>query len=198
VHGLLALMEVQASRREARRGPDGEPVLLLDQDRSRWDPVAIRRGLVSLDRAERLGGAHGPYALQAAIAAVHARAAAPEDTDWEGLVELYDRMTEVDPSPVVDLNRAAAVAMAHGPAAGLEQLDRLGDEPRLRGYHLLPSVRGNLLADLGRSAEAHAEFVRAAAMTGNERERRLLLARAEAARDAGRNSSSTVSRTGGP
>jgi RNA polymerase sigma factor (sigma-70 family) len=179
VHGLVALMELQASRLRARVGRDGEPVLLLDQDRSRWDWLLIRRGLVALARAERLGGALGPYGLQAAIAACHARARVPEDTDWVRIAALYDGLAALVPSPVVELNRAVAVGMAFGPAAGLELADALVDEPALRHYHLLPSVRGDLLAKLGRRAEAAAEFRRAAALTENARERALLLARGQ-------------------
>jgi RNA polymerase sigma factor (sigma-70 family) len=182
VHGLVALMEIQASRAAARTGPDGKPVLLLDQDRARWDRLLIRHGLAALDRAEALGGGFGPYALQAAIAACHARASRAEETDWVRIAALYDALAMLAPSPVVELNRAVAVAMAFGPAAGLEVVDALGDEPALAGYHLLPSVRGDLLARLGRLAEAQAEFERAAALTRNERERELLLARAAAHR----------------
>ena len=171
-------MEIQASRSAARTGPDGEPVLLLDQDRSRWDRLLIRRGLAALDRAEALGGGFGPYALQAAIAACHARARSAEETDWARIAALYDALAMLAPSPVVELNRAVAVAMAFGPAAGLEVVDALRDEPALASYHLLPSVRGDLLARLGRIAEAQAEFERAAALTRNERERELLLGRA--------------------
>jgi RNA polymerase sigma factor (sigma-70 family) len=178
VQGLLALMEIQASRLGARSGPDGEPVLLLDQDRSRWDPLLIRRGLEALERAQRLGGALGPYALQAAIAACHAVARTPEDTDWERIAALYDALAQLSPSPVVELNRAVAVGMAFGPAAGLELADQLADAPALARYHLLPSVRGDLLAKLGRHDEARAEFERAAEMTDNSRERTLLLERA--------------------
>jgi RNA polymerase sigma-70 factor, ECF subfamily len=178
VHGLVALMEIQASRFGARRGPSGEPVLLLDQDRSRWDPLLIRLGLASLERAERLGGALGPYALQAAIAACHARARTPEDTDWARIAALYDALAQLTPSPVVELNRAVAVGMAFGPAAGLELADRLTGEPSLARYHLLPSVRGDLLAKLGRRTEARAELERAASLTENARERELLLERA--------------------
>ncbi|MDP9383187.1 MAG: RNA polymerase sigma factor [Chloroflexota bacterium] len=177
VHGLVALMELQASRLRARLGPSGEPVLLLDQDRARWDQLLIRRGLTALDRAERLGGALGPYALQAAIAACHARARTPEQTDWAAISALYDALAQIAPSPVVELNRAVALAMAFGPAAGLELVDALTSEPSLKGYHLLPSVRGDLLARLGRLDEAHAEFERAAALTRNVRERELLLDR---------------------
>ena len=180
VHGLVALMEIQASRLRTRVGPSGEPVLLLDQDRARWDHLLIRRGLSALSRAEELGSVLGPYALQAAIAACHARARTPEETDWARIAALYDALAQVAASPVVELNRAVAVAMAFGPAAGLELVDRLGSEPALQGYHLLPSVRGDLLAKLGRSREARIEFERAAALTLNERERKLLLERASA------------------
>ena len=180
VHGLVALMEIQASRLRTRVGPSGEPVLLLDQDRARWDHLLIRRGLSALERAERLGSPLGPYALQAAIAACHARARSPEETDWARIAALYDALAQVAASPVVELNRAVAVAMAFGPAAGLELVDRLGSEPALQGYHLLPSVRGDLLAKLGRPQEARIEFERAAALTLNERERKLLLERASA------------------
>jgi len=182
VHGLLALMELQASRAAARVGPGGEPVLLADQDRSRWDLVLVRRGLEALARAERLaeagGSGLGPYALQAEIAACHARARSAQETDWIRIAALYDALAQLAPSPVVELNRAVAVAQAFGPAAGLELADALLDEPALRGYHLLPSVRGELLARLGRAGEARAELVRAAAMAGNERERALLMERA--------------------
>ena len=180
VHGLVALMEIQASRSRARTGPSGEPVLLLDQDRARWDHVLVRRGLVALERAEALGGAQGPYALQAAIAACHARARTPAETDWARIAELYGALARLTPSPVVELNRAVAVAMAFGPAAGLELVDALTAEPALRGYHLLPSVRGDLLAKLGRFDEARAECARAASLTRNARERELLLERAAA------------------
>jgi RNA polymerase sigma factor (sigma-70 family) len=180
VHGLVALMEVQASRLRARTGPDGEPVLLLDQDRSRWDRVLIGRGLAALQRAEDAGRALGPYALQAAIAACHARARTAEETDWARIAALYEALTELTPSPVVELNRAMAVAMAYGPAAGLELVDRLADVPALRDYHLLPSARGDLLVKLGRPREARVEFERAAALTRNERERALLAGRAAA------------------
>jgi RNA polymerase sigma factor (sigma-70 family) len=181
VHGLVALMEIQASRARARIGPSGEPVLLLDQDRSRWDRLLVRRGLAALERAEALpGGAHGPYALQAAIAACHARARAPEETDWARIASLYDALARVVPSPVVELNRAVAVGMANGPAAGLELVDALTQEPSLQNYHLLPSVRGDLLGRLGRFDEARAECERAASLTRNARERDLLLARAAA------------------
>ena len=180
VHGLVALMEIQASRSRARVGPSREPVLLLDQDRGRWDQLLIRRGLAALGRAEELGGAPGPYALQAAIAACHARAHTAEQTDWAGIVALYGRLAELVPSPVVELNRAVAVAMASGPAAGLQLVDALTSEPSLKAYHLLPSVRGDLLVKLGRVEEARAEFERAASLTRNAPERNLLLARAAA------------------
>jgi len=179
VHGLVALMEIQASRAGARVGPAGEPVLLLDQDRGRWDRLLIRRGLAALERAEALGGESGAYALQATIAACHARAGAPERTDWVRIAALYAALAQRAPSPVVELNRAVALGMAFGPQAGLELVDQLLSEPALSDYHLLPSVRGDLLARLGRHDEACAEFERAAALTGNARERRLLLARAE-------------------
>ncbi|MBA2446772.1 MAG: RNA polymerase sigma factor, partial [Chloroflexi bacterium] len=175
VHGLVALMEIQASRSRARIGPSGEPVLLLDQNRARWDQLLIRRGLTALERAEKLGGARGPYALQAAIAACHARAGTPAETDWERIAALYHTLSQVAPSPVVELNRAVAIAMAYGPAAGLELVDGLASEPSLQGYHHLPGVRGDLLAKLGRSEEARAELERAAALTRNARERDLLL-----------------------
>jgi RNA polymerase sigma factor (sigma-70 family) len=178
VHGLVALMEIQASRTRARIGPAGEPVLLLDQNRARWDHVLIRRGLAALARAEALGGAHGSYTLQAAIAACHARAVTAADTDWTRIAALYTALAERAPSPVVELNRAVAIAMAFGPAAGLALVDELAAEPALAGYHLLPSVRGDLLAKLGRFAEAQAELERAAALTRNARERALLLDRA--------------------
>jgi RNA polymerase sigma-70 factor (ECF subfamily) len=178
VHGLVALMELQASRARARVGPSGEPILLLDQNRARWDRLLIRRGLAALARAEQLGGAGGPYALQAAIAACHARAATADATDWARIAALYETLAEVAPSPVVELNRAVAVAMADGPAAGLAIADALLEEPALEGYHLLPTVRADLLAKLGRLDEARAELARAAAMTRNARERRLLEARA--------------------
>jgi RNA polymerase sigma factor (sigma-70 family) len=181
VHGLVALMEIQASRARARTGPAGEPILLLDQERARWDQLLIRRGLQALARAEALGGELGPYALQAAIAACHARARTGAETDWNRIVALYGALTAVAPSPVVELNRAVAVAMAFGPARGLEVLEGIRAEPALAGYHLLPSVRGDLLWKLGRVAEARAEFERAAALTRNARERDLLLARAAAA-----------------
>ncbi|AOK49326.1 MULTISPECIES: RNA polymerase sigma factor [Burkholderia] len=178
VHGLVALMEIQASRMHARVDARGRPVLLLDQDRSRWDPLLIRRGLAALARSEALGGASGPYALQAALAACHARARSAADTDWEQIVALYDALAQVAPSPVVELNRAVAVGMAFGPAAGLEIVDGLAADPALARYHWLPSVRGDLLAKLGRRDEARAEFRRAAGMTLNAREREMLLARA--------------------
>jgi len=181
VHGLVALMEIQASRVRARAGPSGEPILLLDQDRSRWDRLLINRGLAGLTRAEELGGARGPYALQAAIAACHARAFRPEDTDWAGIAGLYGVLAEVMPSPVVELNRAVAVSMASGPHAGLDLVDVLAAEPSLRGYHLLPSVRGDLLMKLGRPDEARAEFERAAALTSNAQERDLSARRARSA-----------------
>ncbi len=180
VHGLVALMEIQASRSRARVGPAGEPILLLAQDRSRWDRLLIGRGLAALERAERLGGAFGPYALQAAIAACHARARVSEETDWARIAALYDALAQLTPSPVVELNRAVALAMACGPAAGLEAADRLTSESALAGYHLLPSVRGDLLAKLGRFEEARRELERAASLTRNARERELLLERAAA------------------
>ncbi|MEU6236714.1 sigma-70 family RNA polymerase sigma factor [Kitasatospora sp. NPDC047058] len=176
VHGLAALLEFQAARTAARTGPDGQPVLLADQNRARWDRLLIRRGFAALQRAGT-----GPYSVQAAIAACHAKAARYEDTDWATIAALYGRLMALTPSPVVELNRAVAVSMAHGPAAALELVDALADDPALRGYHLLPSVRGDLLARLGRAGEARAEFERAAALTRNERERELLLRRAEAA-----------------
>jgi RNA polymerase sigma-70 factor (ECF subfamily) len=178
VHGLVALMELQASRSRARVGPSGEPILLDDQDRSRWDYVLVTRGLVALERAMSLTAPLGPYALQAAIAACHARARTPEDTDWKQIVALYDALAQVMPSPVVELNRAVAVSMAFGPEAGLELVDALADEPSLRDYHLLPSVRGDLLAKLGRGHEARREFERAAALATNAHARRLLRERA--------------------
>jgi RNA polymerase sigma factor (sigma-70 family) len=178
VHGLVALMEIQASRSHARVGPKGEPILLLDQDRGRWDQLLIRRGLAALQRAEKLGGALGPYALQAAIAACHARARTADETDWKRIASLYDDLARLMPSPIVELNRAVALAMAFGPAAGLEVIDTLASEPSLKAYHLLPSVRGDFLFKLGRFAEAQAEFERAATMTQNARERELLLDRA--------------------
>jgi RNA polymerase sigma factor (sigma-70 family) len=180
VHGLVALMEIQASRSRARVGPAGEPILLLEQDRGRWDQLLIRRGLAALERAEALGGAHGLYALQAAIAACHARARTPDATDWVRIAGLYDELALRAPSPVVELNRAVAAGMAFGPAAGLGLVDQLVAEPSLKGYHLLPSVRGDLLAKLARHDEARVEFERAASLTRNMRERELLLARAAA------------------
>ena len=182
VHGLVALMEIQASRFGARTGPSGEPILLLDQNRARWDQLLIRRGLSALKRTEDLGGAHGPYALQAAIAACHARARTAPETDWPRIVSLYETLAEVTPSPVVELNRAVAVAMAYGPQAGLDLVDELKAEPSLKSYHLLPSVRGELLKKLGRLDEAREEFERAASMTENVRERELLLERVAATR----------------
>ena len=185
VHGLVALMEIQASRTRARTGPSGEPVLLLDQNRARWDQLLIRRGLAALERAERLGGAYGPYTPQAAIAACHARARAAEETDWRRIAALYDELAELTPSPVVELNRAVAHAMAFGPSVGLELVDALTSEPALKTYHFLPSVRGDFLFKLGRLDEARGEFERAAALTRNARERDLLLDRAAAcAREA--------------
>jgi RNA polymerase sigma-70 factor, ECF subfamily len=178
VHGLVALMEIQASRFGARIGPSGEPVLLLDQHRAHWDQLLIRRGLAALARAESLGGANGPYALQAAIAACHARARTAEETDWARIASLYEALARVAPSPVVELNRGVAVAMAFGPAAGLELVDALTSEPSLQSYHLLPSVRGDLLSKLGRFDEGRLEFERAASLTKNARERELLLERA--------------------
>jgi RNA polymerase sigma-70 factor (ECF subfamily) len=178
VHGLVALMEIQASRSRARVGPSGEPVLLLDQDRARWDHLLIGRGLAALERAERLGRNPGPYALQAAIAACHARARTAEETDWARIAALYETLAQATPSPVVELNRAVAVAMALGPAAGLALVDELTSEPALASYHLLPSVRGDLLLKLGRSEEARLEFERAASLTRNGAERALLLDRA--------------------
>ena len=179
VHALVALMEIQASRSAARTGPSGEPILLLDQNRALWNQLLIRRGLAALDRAEKLGGARGAYALQAAIAACHARAHTPEETNWPRIVDLYEELGQLTPSPVVELNRAVAVAMAFGPAAGLEIVDMLVSEPSLKTYHLLPSVRGDFLFKLGRLAEAQAEFERAAALTRNAREREFLFARAQ-------------------
>ncbi|WP_459570858.1 RNA polymerase sigma factor [Cupriavidus sp. 8B] len=182
VHGLVALMEIQASRTHARVDAQGRPVLLLDQDRSRWDHLLIRRGLVALARAEELGGALGPYALQAALAACHARATAAADTDWAQIAAIYDALSEVAPSPVVELNRAVAIGMAFGPEAGLELVNALLTESSLAKYHLLPSVRGDLLLKLGRFDEARAEFERAAGMTRNAREREFLLGRAREVR----------------
>ena len=182
VHGLVALMELQASRMHARVGASGEPILLLDQDRGRWDQLLIRRGLAALERAEALARPLGPYTLQAAIAACHARARTNDATDWKKIVALYDGLVEVTQSPVVELNRAVAVSMAFGPLEGLDLVDALVDEPTLRGYHLLPSVRGDLLEKLGRTEDARAEFERAASLAQNSRERELLLARAQASR----------------
>jgi RNA polymerase sigma factor (sigma-70 family) len=180
VLGLVALMEIQASRARARVDANGDPILLLDQDRVRWDRLLIGRGLAALARTEALGGAHGPYALQAAIAACHARAPVAADTDWSRIAALYEQLAAVTPSPIVELNRAVAVAMAHGPAAGLAIVDALEHESSLAGYHLLPSVRADFLAKLGRHSEARAELERAAALTKNARERALLLERAAA------------------
>ncbi len=183
VHGLVALMEIQASRSAARISSSGEPILLFDQNRARWDRILIGRGLTALERAERLGSPLGPYQLQAAIAACHARAVTPADTDWIRIVELYGQLVEIAPSPIVDLNRAVAVSMAFGPQAGLDAVDRLTSEPALKSYHLLPSVRGDLLMRLNRFEEAREEFDRAATLTRNERERALLLNRARACRE---------------
>jgi RNA polymerase sigma factor (sigma-70 family) len=182
VHGLVALMEIQASRFKARIGPSGEPILLLDQDRARWDQLLIRRGLAALDRAEALNPTRGPYTLQAAIAACHARARTAGETDWSRIAALYHGLAHASPSPVVELNRAVAVSMAYGPAAGLDLVDQLVSEPSLRDYHLLPSVRGDLLFKLGRFEEARIELENAAALAGNQRERELLLDRAEECR----------------
>ncbi len=178
VHGLVSLMEIQASRSNARTARDGTPILLLDQDRSKWNQILIRRGLAALEQAATLDGLRGPYALQAAIAACHARAGRPGDTDWKRIVALYDELAMVTPSPIIELNRAVAYAMAYGPEAGLRVLEPIMDAPQLRNYHLLPSVRGDFLARLGRHDEARAEFARAAGMTQNEQERVLLLKRA--------------------
>jgi RNA polymerase sigma-70 factor (ECF subfamily) len=180
VHGLVALMEIQASRARARVNQSGEPILLLEQNRAQWDQLLIRRGLAALNRAERLGGADGPYALQAAIAACHARARTADETDWPRIVSLYEALGQLMPSPIVELNRAVAVAMASGPAAGLRLVDALSAEPSLQNYHLLPSVRGDFLKKLSRFAEAQVEFERAASLTRNARERELLLDRARA------------------
>jgi RNA polymerase sigma factor (sigma-70 family) len=180
VHGLVALMEIQASRSRARVSPSGDPILLFNQNRALWDHLLIRRGLAALDRTGKLGGGRGPYALQAAIAACHARSLAPEQTDWPRIVSLYAELAQLAPSPVVELNRAVAVSMAFGPAAGLELVDALNSEESLQGYHLLPSVRGDLLAKLGRFDAARTELERAASLTRNARERKLLLERAEA------------------
>jgi RNA polymerase sigma factor (sigma-70 family) len=184
VHGLVALMEIQASRLRARTGPTGAPILLLDQDRGKWDRLLIRRGLAALARAEQLGGARGPYALQAAIVACHARARTADETDWERIVALYDALAELTPSPIVELNRAVAVSMAYGPALALELVDALRSEPALKSYHLLPSVRGDLLMKLGRLSEAKPEFEHAASLTRNARERELLLERSRKAAPA--------------
>ena len=180
IHGLVALMEIQASRSGARTSASGEPILLLDQNRARWNQLLIHRGLTALERAEKLGGAHGPYVLQAAIVAFHARARTAAETDWARIVALYNELAQLAPSPVVELNRGVAVAMAFGPAAGLDIVDALTSEPSLKSYHLLPSVRGDLLRKLGRFDEARAEFERAAGLTRNARERELLLERARA------------------
>ncbi len=184
VHGLVALMEIQASRSRARMGPSGEPVLLLDQNRALWDQLLIRRGLAALERAEQLNNLLGPYALQAELAACHARAHTPEETDWQRIATLYAQLAQLAASPIVELNRAVAVAMASGPASGLEIVDALTSEPSLASYHLLPSVRGDLLAKLGRFDEARPEFERAATLTRNARERELLLERARACGDS--------------
>ena len=180
VHGLVALMEIQASRLRARVGPKGEPIVLLDQNRAKWDHVLIRRGLAALERAASLGGALGPFALQAAIAACHARARAADETDWQRIASLYQALAQVTPSPIVELNRAVALSMAFGPAAGLALVDTLTSEPTLANYHLLPSVRGDFLRKLGRFEEARVELERAASLTRNARERSLLLDRARA------------------
>jgi len=179
VHGIVALMEIQASRSRARVSASGEPILILDQNRALWDQLLIRRGLAGLERAQKLGGSHGPYTLQAAIAACHARALVPEETEWERIAALYAELAQLMPSPIVDLNRAVAIAMAFGPQAGLALVDQLAAEPALQSYHLLPSVRGDLLTKLGRFDEARGEFERAASLTSNARERELLLERAQ-------------------
>lgn len=184
VHGLVALMEIQASRLRARTSPSGEPILLLDQDRGRWDQLLIRRGLASLERAEKLGGANAPYALQAAIVACHARARTPDETDWPRIASLYDALAAVVPSPVIELNRAVAVGMAFGPAEGLEVIDSVAREPALKGYHLVPAARADMLEKLGRNDEARREFERAASLTRNARERDLLLKRAKSNEDS--------------
>ena len=186
VHGLVALMEIQASRAAARVGRAGEPILLLEQDRSRWDQLLISRGLAALERSQKLGGSRGPYTLQAAIAACHARATVPADTNWARIASLYQELLEYSPSPVIELNRAVAVAMAFGPAAGLEIVETLTQEPSLKTYHLLPSVRGDLLSKLDRNEEACTEFERAASLTRNAREHELLLNRARACAEAHR------------
>jgi RNA polymerase sigma factor (sigma-70 family) len=185
IHGLAALMEIQASRLKARVGPDGEPVLLLDQNRARWNHLLIQRGLAALERAERLGDSFGPYALQASIAACHARAKTAEETDWVRIAALYDALVEISPSPVIDLNRAVALSMAYGPEVGLEVVDGLTGEASLNNYHLLPAVRGDLLSKLGRYEEAAREFEQAASLTHNSRERDLLLDRARETRRSG-------------
>lgn len=182
VHGLVALMEIQASRSHARIGPSGEPILLLKQNRARWDQLLIHRGLESLERALKLGGSSGPYVVQAQIAACHAHARTPEETDWNRIAQLYASLSKATQSPIVELNRAVAVAMANGPALGLAVADALISEPALKHYHLLPSVRGDLLEKLGRFAEARTEFERAASQTRNAREREVLLERAESLR----------------
>jgi predicted RNA polymerase sigma factor len=187
VHGLVALMEIQASRAKARINAAGEPILLPDQDRALWDQLLIRRGLTALERTQNLGGTLGPYALQAAIAACHARALTATETDWARIAALYDALTQLSPSPVVELNRAVAFAMAYGPAAGLEIVETLTHEPTLKNYHLLPSVRADFLAKLGRHEEARGEFERAAALARNARERKLLLQRAAEMADRGPN-----------
>jgi predicted RNA polymerase sigma factor len=179
-HGLVALMEIQASRSRARVDAQGEPILLKNQNRAHWDQLLIRRGLAALQRAEELSGTLGPYAIQAEIAACHARARIFDETDWVRMVALYDALAQLTPSPVVELNRAVAVSMAFGPAAGLEAVDQLASDPALENYHLLPSVRGDLLKKLGRIAEAHGEFTRAASLARNARERKLLIDRAQA------------------
>jgi RNA polymerase sigma-70 factor (ECF subfamily) len=189
VHGIVALMEIQASRSRARVSASGEPILILDQNRALWDQLLIRRGLAALERAEKLGGSRSPYTLQAAIAACHARALVPEETDWKRIATLYAELAQLLPSPIVDLNRAVAIAMAFGPQAGLALVDHLALEPALQSYHLLPSVRGDLLAKLGRFQEACGEFERAASLTRNQRERQLLLKRAEQAEAASRSPS---------
>jgi RNA polymerase sigma factor (sigma-70 family) len=184
VHGLVALMEIHASRCRARTNAAGDPILLLDQDRGRWDRLLIQRGLTALERAERLGGANGPYALQAAIVACHARARSADETDWRRIASLYDALAEVVPSPIVELNRAVAVGMAFGPADALEIIDAIADEPALKGYHLVPAARADMLEKLGRNDEARGEFERAASLTRNSRERELLLKRARSNQDA--------------
>jgi RNA polymerase sigma factor (sigma-70 family) len=184
VHGLVALMEIHASRFRARTNAAGDPILLLDQDRGRWDQLLIQRGLTALERAERLGGANGPYALQAAIVACHARARSADETDWRRIASLYDALAEVVPSPIVELNRAVAVGMAFGPADALEIIDAIADEPALKGYHLVPAARADMLEKLGRNDEARGEFERAASLTRNSRERELLLKRARSNQDA--------------